>query len=61
MAVLLPLPDVARRLGGVHENTVRKLIARGELRVTRVGARVFVSDTELDAYIDRNTDDQFVS
>ena len=52
---LLPLDEVGRRLGGVHTNTVRRIIRRGEIASTRVGDRVMVADTEVDDYIERNT------
>lgn len=54
--VLIPLPVVAERLGGIHHQTVRNLIRCGELRATRVGTRVLVSEAELEDYIARNTD-----
>lgn len=49
--ILLPLTDVAKRLGGIHRNTLRGLIARGEIPITRIGGRVFVAESDLDAYI----------
>jgi len=48
---LLPIPVVAERLGGISEKTVRNLIHRGELPGTRVGARLFVTDVDLDDFI----------
>jgi excisionase family DNA binding protein len=53
-AILIPIPDVAKRLGGVHQKTVRNMITRGELRAVKVGSRVMVPETEVDAYIERN-------
>ena len=55
-AVLLPLDEVRRRLGGVHLNTVRNLIRRGDLASIKVGTRVMVAEAELDDYIARNTE-----
>src|SRR5437879_6254818 len=50
---LLTVRDVARLLA-VHEDTVRALIRRGELRVVRLGRAVRVEQEELDALKDRN-------
>lgn len=38
----------AAELIGVHENTLRALIARGELRAVRVGRRVLVPRAALE-------------
>lgn len=40
--VLVSLAETSRLLGGVCENTVRNIIARGELEVTYVGDRPMV-------------------
>lgn len=50
---LLSVPEAARYLG-VHETTVRKLIRRGELRSTKVGADTRIFPSDLDAYLDAN-------
>jgi excisionase family DNA binding protein len=38
---------------GVHERTVHRLIARGELAAHRIGRGVRVSEADLRAYLDR--------
>jgi len=47
---LLAIPAVARRLN-VCEKTVRRLIARGELRAYRVGRLLRVSEEELGCFL----------
>lgn len=49
------MTEVRRRLGGVHVNTVRKLIRRGDLVATRIGSRIMVAESELDDFIERQT------
>jgi excisionase family DNA binding protein len=46
------VPDVAKRLG-VHENTVRRLIARGELPSLLIGDRRFVRPADVEAWLDQ--------
>jgi excisionase family DNA binding protein len=48
---LLDIPAVARRLD-VCDKTVRRLIARGELRAHRIGRLLRVSEEELRRFID---------
>lgn len=50
---LLDIPAVARRLD-VCDKTVRRLIARGELRAHRIGRLLRVSEEELRRLIDAN-------
>jgi len=38
--VLLPISEVAHRLGGVHPRTVRRLIASGDLDGRRIGSKI---------------------
>src|SRR5437879_1082264 len=49
---LVTVTEAARRLA-VHENTVRRLIKRGELRATHVGRNVRIEEVELLAYVRR--------
>jgi excisionase family DNA binding protein len=49
------IEEVARYLGGIHHQTVRKLIRTGELGHVRVGRRIFVTDDQLAEYIDTHT------
>ena len=47
---LLTLSDVAARLR-VSRRTVERLVARGNLRVVRIGSAVRVTERELAAYL----------
>ena len=48
-AGLLTIKDAATRCG-VHPNTIRNLILRGELSAVRIGARIVrINATDLDA------------
>jgi len=51
MAELLPLDEVAARLGGVSRRTVYRLIADRKLRVTKVRGSSFVTAAEVDRYV----------
>jgi hypothetical protein len=53
MAVLLALDKAAEALGGISIWTLRKHIARGNVRVTHLGRRVFLDEGEM-ARIMRN-------
>lgn len=50
MAELLTLDEAAEKLR-VSRRTVERLIASGQIRPTRIGARTLVSDRELEAYV----------
>jgi excisionase family DNA binding protein len=54
---LLSIPEVSEMLGGLHEQTVRTLIKRGELGSVTVGTRRMVSVDQVADYIDRHTVD----
>ena len=41
----------AAELLGLHENTIRKLIWRGELKAARLGRRVVIPRTALEAVL----------
>jgi hypothetical protein len=45
--VLFDLEGAAKRLGGISPWTLRKHIARGTVSPTRIGRRVFLSETEI--------------
>jgi excisionase family DNA binding protein len=49
---LLSVTTVAERLD-VSQDTVRRLIARGELSAIRIGAAVRVAAADLEAFLDR--------
>ena len=44
---LYDLQDAAKMLGGISVWTLRKHLELGNLRVTRIGRRVFLSDEEV--------------
>jgi hypothetical protein len=48
MPVLYSLPDAAKSLGGISVWTLRKHISNGQLRVVRIGRRVFLDGEELE-------------
>jgi excisionase family DNA binding protein len=50
-APLLDIPAVARRLD-VCEKTVRRFIARGELRAHRIGRQIRVSEEDFLRFLD---------
>ena len=50
MVNLLTVAEAAVQLR-VHEDTVRRLIARGELVATRIGRNVRIEDLELTAFV----------
>ncbi len=39
--------DATRRLGGISLATINKHIRRGNLKMTKIGTRAFISHTEL--------------
>jgi excisionase family DNA binding protein len=49
--MLRSITETAALLGGIHEQTVRKLIRRGELVAVRIGTRVMVDDDDITDYI----------
>lgn len=51
----LSLAEVAEALG-VSLSTLKREVARGELRVTRIGRRVVVRITELETYLQGKTE-----
>jgi excisionase family DNA binding protein len=48
---LLNVPAVARRLD-VSQKTIRRLVARGELRAHRIGRLLRISEEELDRFLE---------
>lgn len=48
--------EVSEHLG-IHEQTVRDIIRRGELGTVRIGKRILVRDDQLAAFIDAHTID----
>jgi excisionase family DNA binding protein len=51
---LLTIEQVAERLQ-VATITVRRLVEAGEMRVTRVGRQIRISESALQEYLDRHT------
>ena len=48
MPAVCDLHEAARLLGGISVWTLRKHVALGAIRVTRLGRRVFIPDEEID-------------
>jgi excisionase family DNA binding protein len=48
--MLLAIPDVADRLG-ISTKSVRRMIARGELRAHRIGRLIRVSEADYHNYV----------
>jgi len=48
---VLTVDETADRLGGIHPQTVRAMIKRGELRAIRAGRRVLVPIRAIEDYI----------
>ncbi len=44
---LYPLPEASRLVGGISRGTWYNLEARGEVRLVRIGSRVFVPASEI--------------
>lgn len=53
---LYPLDEAAQRLGGVSEALLHKLRASGQVRFTKIGARVFISANEIERLIRDGTE-----
>jgi excisionase family DNA binding protein len=48
---LLSVEQAAQRLGGVSKWSIYCWLSKGRLRKTRVGSRVMISETDLQAFI----------
>ena len=48
IAVLFTINEATKQLGGISPWTLRKHIAKGAIKVTRIGRRVFVGAGELE-------------
>jgi excisionase family DNA binding protein len=49
--LLLPYPAVQHALGGVHRETVKRLIATGKLVRVKIGRRTMITRESLLAYV----------
>lgn len=49
--VLLSIPEVRERLGGIGRTLVWRLVTDGDLDGVKIGARSFVVEASVDAYI----------
>jgi excisionase family DNA binding protein len=52
---LLTLQEVATRIGRKSVQTVRKLIAEGELSYVKQGNHILVAPWQFDEYVNKNT------
>ena len=50
---LLTVSEVAEELA-IHPKTVRRLVARGELAVVKIGAAVRIHPADVDAFVDEH-------
>jgi excisionase family DNA binding protein len=50
-AMVLDIPEVGRRLGGLSRGTVQAMISSGELRSIKIRDRRFVTVEALRAYV----------
>lgn len=48
---LHPLKEAQQRLGGISRAKLYLEVDQGRLKLSRIGRRVFVSDVELDRYL----------
>lgn len=53
--LLVPIDDVRDALGGIGRTTIYELINARELTKVNIGARAFITDESLRAYVDRLT------
>jgi len=44
---LYPIPEARERLGGIGHTAFYKLVKNGDIKVTKLGGRSFVSDAEI--------------
>jgi excisionase family DNA binding protein len=49
--ILLSVPEVARRLGGISPWTVHAWLSQGRLQRTKVGGRTMIRESELQKVI----------
>ena len=52
MAKLNPVPVAREVLGGIGHTKFYDLVQRGDLRLVKIGRRSFVTDDEIERYID---------
>ena len=49
--LLYPVPEARERLGGISHTTFYQLVGLGQLRLTKIGRRSFVSRAELERFV----------
>lgn len=54
---LLSIQQVGLRAGGISRSKVYQLIAAGDLKPVKIGRRIFVPESSLQAFFDRLTDE----
>jgi excisionase family DNA binding protein len=55
MRLLMDIPQAAAMLGGISKETVRRLIATGELPIVRIRGRVLIEEAALHELVERHT------
>jgi len=48
---LISVEEAAKRLGGVSRWTIYAWLAKGRLRKTKIGSRVMIAESDLQAFI----------
>jgi excisionase family DNA binding protein len=51
--VLLSVEEAAERLGGVSKWSIYSWLSQGRLRKTKIGSRVMIAESDLQAFIAR--------
>jgi excisionase family DNA binding protein len=52
-ALLHPVDDAMRVLGGISRTTLWQLTKSGELQSVKIGSRVFITDASVRDYVER--------
>ncbi len=53
--LLHPIPEARQILGGISHTFFYELVRSGELRLTKLGSRSFVTHSELERLVDRRS------
>lgn len=51
--LLVPIPAVQARLGGISRTTVWELVKSGHIKQVRIGSRAFITAQSITDYVDR--------
>jgi excisionase family DNA binding protein len=56
--VLLSVEQAAQKLGGVSRWSIYAWLSQGRIRKTKVGSRVMISESDLQAFVEQCNQDQ---